>query len=173
VTSGGREEQTLDALDKIDLAFETLKNAAHKTEFAPPALQADIARLNALLEKAKLPPLPVDFMYLLRKFSACKGPYFEIYGLKGLAEAQKPEDVYLIDLSLDLNHDADEDDPKGLVLGHMPGHPLRGLRYDLVYKNNAYYHVEDDRGVLTYFEGPAYIGDFILKELKTLEAAKS
>jgi len=164
----------VDVFKKVDLAIEALKNAEEKTGFAPPASNEDLARFNALLEEAKLPQIPVDFMYLLSKFGACQGPYVEIYGLKGLDGAQKPDDVLSIEYSLALNtaQNDDDDDPKALLLGRIPAYPPPGLSYDLVYKNGAYHHVEDDRGVLTYFQGPDNIGDFILKEMKTAKADK-
>jgi hypothetical protein len=159
--------KALNVFEKVDLAIKTLQNAEEKTTFAPPASNEELARLNALLAEAKLPELPVDFMYLLSKCGACEGRYFNIYGTAGLQGASQPDDVLMIAYSIDINRDEDDDDPKGLYLGDMPGlQPFR-LRYQLVYKNGVYHHLEDDRGVLAYFNGPDNIGDFIMKEIRT------
>jgi hypothetical protein len=166
--------KALNVFEKVDLAIKTLQSAEEKTTFAPPASNEELARLNALLTEAKLPELPVDFMYLLRKCGACEGRYFNIYGTEGLQGAGKPDDVLMIDYSIDLNRDEDDDDddPKGLCLGDMPGlQPFR-LRYQLVYKNGIYYHLEDDRGALAYFNGPDNIGDFIMKEIEAEDKNK-
>lgn len=164
--------KTLNVFEKIDLAIKTLQNAEEKTTFAPPASNEELARLNALLAEAKLSELPADFMYLLSKCGACEGRYFNIYGTQGLQSAGKPDDVLMIDYSIDLNRDEDDDDPKGLYLGDMPGLQPYGIHYKLVYKNGIYHHLEDDRGVLSYFNGPDNIGDFIMKEIRTEDKNK-
>ncbi|HRI77539.1 MAG TPA: hypothetical protein PLX33_11215 [Alphaproteobacteria bacterium] len=158
--------------EKVDLAIKALQNAEEKTSFAPPASREELARLNALLAEAKLPELPVDFMYLLSRCGSCEGRYFNIYGTQGLQGAAKPDDVLMIDYSIDINREEDDDDPKGLYLGDIPGLMPYGIHYKLVYKNGLYYHLEDDRGVLSYFNGPDNIGDFIMKEIKTAEAGR-
>ncbi|MDP2206958.1 MAG: hypothetical protein Q8K65_11700 [Alphaproteobacteria bacterium] len=162
----------MNVFEKVDLAIKTLQNAEEKTTFAPPASNEELARLNALLAEAKLPELPADFMYLLSKCGACKGPYFNIYGTEGLQGAGKPDDVLMIAYSIDINRDEDDDDPKGLDLGDIPGLQPYGMRYQLAYKNGVYHHLEDDRGVLSYFNGPDNIGDFIMKEIKSAEAGR-
>ncbi|MDE1151020.1 MAG: SMI1/KNR4 family protein [Micavibrio sp.] len=162
----------MNIFEKVDAAFKALQNAEGKTEFAPPVSNEDIERLNNILDAAKLPHLPVDFMYLLRKFGGCKGPYFEIYGLCGLHGTGNLDDLFLLDDSLYLNRGIDDDEPKGLLLGCMPRKYTFDLEYKLVYKDGAYHHVEDDRGVMNYFQGLDNIGDFIIKEIKAAMADK-
>jgi hypothetical protein len=163
----------LDVFEKVDLAIKALQNAEEKTVFAPPASRTDLLLFNDLLAEAQLPQLPLDFMYLLSKFSACKGPYFNIDVLDGLEGAQKPEDVYSIDYATELNQDENDIEDKVLPLGVMPSADPFGISYMLFYKDGHYYHVENERGhTLHYFIGPDNIGDFILKELKTAATAR-
>lgn len=161
----------MDAFKKVDLAVDALKNAAEKTVFGPVVPDEALARFNKMLEDVRRPPLPLDFMYLLHAFGPCTGPYVEIYGLEKLIEAQGPPDIWALAYALEV--DEDDEEPKLLWLGRLPPQPPPGMGYDLAYKDGAYYHVEDDRGVLTYFRGADNIGDFILNEIKTAKAARS
>lgn len=154
----------MDIFQKIDVALETMSNAAKKTTVAAPLTNEDLERANQWLDQAGLPPLPEDFMYLLRKGSAYKGPYFNIYGMDGMQAAQKPDDIALIDASLYLNRHEDDDDPKGLMLGY-----LDSARMMIVYKHGKYYSVEDDRGNYSFFESTESLGDFMIHEIRTAD----
>lgn len=163
----------MDVFEKVDQAIKALHNAREQTVFAPPATPDDLRRFNDLLAEAQLPPLPADFMYLLSKFGGCTGAYFRIDVLDGLQGAQKPQDVDSIDYAIWLNRDEPDIEDKVLPLGVMPSPTPRGINYLLFYKNGHYYHVEDEHGIdWHYFIGPDNIGDFILKELKTADAAR-
>lgn len=94
-----------------------MKNAVEKTDIAAPLTNEDLECANQWLDQAGLPPLPEDFMYLLRKGRAYKGPYFEIYGVEGMHTAKTHDDIPPIGQSLDLNRHEDDDEPKGLMLG--------------------------------------------------------
>lgn len=163
----------MDVFEKVDLAIKALQNAEEKTVFAPPASSADISRFNDLLAAAKLPQLPLDFMYLLSKFGACDGPYFKINLLDGLHGAREPQDVPAIEYAIALNSGEEDEAERALPLGDIPGLHLYGLTYQLFFKGGNYYHVENERGhTLHYFIGPDNIGDFIIKEIKNAEAGR-
>lgn len=163
----------MDVFEKVDLAIKALQNAEEKTVFAPPASSADISRFNDLLTAAQLPPLPLDFMYLLSKFGACDGPYFKTNLLDGLHGAREPQDVPAIEYALELNREEDDEEEKTLPLGDLPRLHVYSLTYELFFKNGNYYHVENERGhTLHYFIGPDNIGDFIIKEIKNAEAGR-
>ena len=144
-----------------------MKNAAEKTEIAAPMSNEDLERANQILTEAGLPPLPEDFMYLLRKGSAYKGPYFDIYGMEGMHTAKSHDGIALVGASLDLNRHEDDDDPKGLMLGF-----LDSARMIIVYKNGKYHSVEDDRGVYSFFESTDSLGDFIINEIRVADKKK-
>ena len=156
--------------EKVDLAIEALRNAPQRSTLSPAVSNADLAQMNNLLTEAQLPQMPPDVMYFLSKVGACTGPYCDIHGIEGLHGARDADDVSVISCSRYLNRDEEDLEDKGLVIGHIQKNGM--LRHDIVYKNEKYYLVEDERGAHNYFLEPGNFGDVILHAIKWGEQRK-
>ncbi len=161
----------MNLFEKIDLAIEALKKAPQKSTLSPRVSNEDLEKMNNLLSEAQLPQMPLDVMYFLSKVGACNGPYCDIYGAEGLQGATDPEDITVIGASADINRDEDDDEPQGLVIGCIREAGL--LPHYIVYKNEQYYQVEDERGTYTYFMEQGNLGDVIIRAIENAEKRKA
>jgi len=149
----------------IDKAVQALQNADRPSRLYAGLPAETAALVNPYLAKLKLPPVPEDYLQLLRKTNGCDGPYFNLFSIDRIDHENGTFESAIIDEAERFNRYEDDDDvdDKGLILGYLPA------RMVLAYKYKEY-HILDEDSYLPLSNLYHHIADFITETIAADDA---